>query len=335
MPNINFIKKILLSSDTNKKINLNDSLKAFYGQHRSGWLYALKALKSLHNDNGILFDSFIERTFNWHPKGKQVHREPWVGVIHVPPNVPVWFQHEQSNDAIFSTKEWQDSLPYCKGLFTLSKYHKKNLDTKLSIPVNALFFATEEPRLKWQWEKFCRNPEKKIVQIGWWLRKLHTIFQLKTDKYKKRYIKITYADVDGVMAHEREILKREGQFDDKMYDTAMDLGFLENSAYDTLLSENIVLLNLYDTSANNLITECIVRNTPILVNPLEAVIEYLGEAYPLYFHSIEEASEKADNNDLIYKAHLYLKNSPVKEKLTAEYFKQSVINSPIYQNITL
>jgi hypothetical protein len=325
-----FLNKIIPSD---KKINLNDSLQAFYGKHRSGWLYALEALKSLHNDNGILFDSFIERSFNWHPQGKQIHREPWVGVIHVPPNVPEWFQHEQSNDAIFATKEWQESFPHCKGLFALSQYHKRNLQKKLNIPIESLYFATEEPRVKWEWDRFQQNREKKIIQIGWWLRKLHTIFQLDVNKYKKRYIKITYADVDSVMAHERGVLKKEGTFDDKMYDTASDLGFLQNSAYDELLAENVVILNLYDTSANNLISECMVRNTPILVNPLEAVVEYLGEGYPLYFSSLEEAAEKADNFDLIYDAHQYLKKNPIKLKLTSKYFKTSLAKSEIYNNL--
>ena len=35
--------------------------------------------------------------------------------------------------------------------------------------------------------------------------------------------------------------------------------------YDKLLSENIIFVELYDSSANNLVIECIARNTPILI----------------------------------------------------------------------
>ncbi|GAG20838.1 unnamed protein product, partial [marine sediment metagenome] len=130
-------EKLKKPGKTPRKINLNDSLEAFYGKHRSGWLYALKSIKSLHNKKGILFDSFIERTFNWHPKGIRSHREPWIGVIHVPPNIPAWFS-DQSNDKIFETSVWKESYPYCKGLFTLSEYHKKSLEKKLDIPIDSL-----------------------------------------------------------------------------------------------------------------------------------------------------------------------------------------------------
>ena len=58
---------------------------------------------------------------------------------------------------------------------------------------------------------------------------------------------------------------------------------LSNEDYDELLSENIVFLNLVDASAVNTVIECIMRNTPILVNRHPAVVEMLGERYPLYY----------------------------------------------------
>jgi hypothetical protein len=328
------IKRLLPSSGQyEKKINLSDQLKGFYGQHRSGWLYVLKHLKPLHNPNGILLDSFIERTFCWRPGGPTSNLEPWIGFIHVPPNVPKWFQYEQSNDYIFNSNAWEKSLPYCKGLFTLSHYHQKNLESKLDIPVNYLFHPTEIPKIKWNWEKFMANKEKKIVQVGWWLRKLHTIFQLPTKKYKKIFLRITHADLKSLMKQERDILIKEGQFNDKMYETAESIFYIPNKEYDKLLSENIVIINLYDSNANNTVIECTVRNTPILVNPIEPVIEYLGDNYPFYFSSLEEAAHKAEDLDLVYQTHQYLFNHPIKEKLTGEYFLKGFVNSEIYQSI--
>ena len=182
---MNFFNKLIrpiysYSTKYERKINLADQLKGFYGRHRSGWFYVLKILKSLHNPNGILLDSFIERTFCWHPEGVRANMEPWIGFIHVPPKIPKWFQYEQSNDFIFNTEVWKRSLPNCRGLFTLSNYHKRNLESKLDILINDLVFPTETPAQKWTWERFEANKEKKIIQVGWWLRKLHTIFQLAT-----------------------------------------------------------------------------------------------------------------------------------------------------------
>ena len=58
---------------------------------------------------------------------------------------------------------------------------------------------------------------------------------------------------------------------------------ISNEDYDTLLSENIVFLNLIEPSAVNTLIECIVRNTPVVVNKHPAVVELLGEDYPLYY----------------------------------------------------
>ncbi len=316
-----------------QKIDISGQLGGFYGQHRSGWPYVLKLLAKLHKPGGILLDSFIERTFCWHPEGPGANLRPWVGFIHIPPNVPPWFQYEQSNDHIFNTQYWKESYPYCRGLFTLSYYHRKNLEKKLDVPVNNLVFPTETPRLKWNWQKFLANRDKKIVQVGWWLRKLHTIFQLPTQKYRKIFLKVTHTDLDSLMKKEREILLKEGQFDEKMLETVQQLVYIPHKDYDKLLAENIVIINLYDSSANNTVLECIVRNTPILVNPIEPVVEYLGEDYPLYFSSLEEAAEKAENFDLLYNAHRYLLNHPLKEKLKGDYFLESLVHSDIYQGL--
>ncbi len=315
------------------KINVKSQLKVLYGMHRSGWVYALHSIKKLHNRRGVYFDSFIERTFYWNPDGIKPHLEPWVGVIHVPPNIPRWFQYEQSNERIFKTPAWKASLPFCRGLFTLSCYHKKYLERKVEVPVNSLFFATETPKIQWTWERFISNPQKKIVQIGWWLRKLHTIFQLETSKYDKVFLNAEHKLPDGLLLKERKILEKEGTFATSMYQTAKSVPYLNNRDYDKWLSENLVIANLYDTSANNLIAECMVRNTPILINRLPAVEEYLGGDYPLYFASLEEAARKAEDLDLIYEGHRYLTNHPVKEKLSGESFLKSLMESEIYKSL--
>lgn len=330
---VNYMNVLSGAKRYEKKIDLSTQMGGFYGQHRSGWPYVLSLLKKLHKHRGILLDSFIERTFCWHPEGPRTHRQPWIGFIHVPPNVPKWFQHEQSNDYIFNTRYWNESFPNCRGLFTLSRSHKKSLEKKLDISVNHLIFPTETPRVKWNAKKFIANREKKIIQVGWWLRKLHTIFQLPTQKYKKIFLKVTHADLDSLMKKEREILIREGQFDEKMYETVQQVVYVPHSDYDKLLSENIVIINLYDSSANNTVIECIARNTPLLVNPIEPVIEYLGKDYPLYFSSLEEAAEKAEDIDLIEQTHQFLVNHPIKKKLTGEYFLESFTKSDIYESV--
>jgi hypothetical protein len=326
------------------KINLNEQTFAFFGKHRSGLKYAVNCLKPLHNSKGVLFDAMIERTFVWHPTGSKYYNKPWIGIIHVPPNVPHWFDQRTTNDAILKSTNWNQSYKYCLGLFTLSDYHKKYLQTKINIPINKIILPTEEPLLKWSLSQFLSNKDKKIIQIGWWLRKLYTIFLLPAKKYKKVLLRLDYIDIDKIINAEKKYwlnllhlsntpFNSSFSTKSKYIEDTLIMPFLNNKDYDILLSQNLVILNLWDSSLNNAIIECIMRGTPILINKIEPVIEYLGNDYPLYFDSLDEAANKAEDIDLIYSAHQYLTSLEIKEKLTKNYFLNSFINSEIYQNL--
>ena len=82
---------------------------------------------------------------------------------------------------------------------------------------------------------------------------------------------------------------------------------LENEKYDNLLTENIVFINLVDASAINTLIECIIRETPIIINKVPAVVELLGEKYPLYFEENDNICDLLKNDSKICKAHKYLK----------------------------
>lgn len=316
------------------KLNLSASLYPSYGDHRSGWAFAIKSLKPLHHPAGILFDPFIEKTFAWNPKGTlRPHLQPWVGVIHVPPHVPGWFPGHQSNQSIFSSEAWKTSYPYCKGLFTLSAYHQQALSKTLDIPINNLLHPTDFNVQPWRWDLFNLNPEKKIVQVGWWLRKLYSIYQLPVKKYQKIFLRKDETGMDDILKGELEhTVGSENLSSDQMASTRV-MTYLSARKYDRLLSENIVFLDLHDASANNTILECIARNTPVLVNPIEPVKEYLGENYPFYFTSLEEAANKAEDARLVKSAHEYLVHHPFKTHFTGHFFRQSLMNTEIYQSL--
>lgn len=76
--------------------------------------------------------------------------------------------------------------------------------------------------------------------------------------------------------------------------------------YDRLLETHCVFVKLFDASAVNTLIECVVRNTPILISKLPAVVEVLGHQYPLYFESLEEASTKLNYKNILL-ANQYLK----------------------------
>jgi hypothetical protein len=91
------------------------------------------------------------------------------------------------------------------------------------------------------------------------------------------------------------------------------LEHVDNHIYDTLLTKNIVFLNLVDGSAINTLLECVIRNTPIIVNRHPAVVEVLGYDYPLYYiipegctHPFPSVHDLLNRPGAILEAHLYL-----------------------------
>jgi hypothetical protein len=246
--------------------------------------------------------------------------------------VPEWFRSRVSNKAVFATSQWQESFPYCKGLFTLSNYHKMALEQYINVPVCALKHPTPFDVIKWSPKAFNSNKKKRIIQIGWWLRKLHAIYELPKSDYTKTFLRVSKDPyMLELIEKEKAIHIEKGLFDPEMYESAELIDYVPDEQYDKMLMENIVFLDLYDSSANNAIIECIARETPILVNPILPVIEYLGEEYPLYYSNYREAIEKATDYKLVLEAHNYLKSFSIKSELTGDYFRNSLISAPFMQ----
>ena len=95
--------------------------------------------------------------------------------------------------------------------------------------------------------------------------------------------------------------------------------------YDILLSKNIVYIDLWDSSANNTIVECIIRGTPIVAPRHPAVIEYLGQDYPLYTDSHDETLSKINDFNLILSASQYMIHER-KKLLNPERFVKRITN---------
>jgi hypothetical protein len=90
------------------------------------------------------------------------------------------------------------------------------------------------------------------------------------------------------------------------------IDYLQNDQYDDILTKNVVFIYLVDASAVNTIIECIVRCTPIIVNKHPAVVELLGDKYPLYIsgNTAEQVSvsihKLLQNTDVIQQANSHL-----------------------------
>jgi hypothetical protein len=307
--------------------HLGNQTSYMYGNHRAGWMYVIENIHKNINPikNSIYLDSFIERTFVWgNEQDTFTYKFPWIGILHNPPNIPDWFESFQSFDSICKKDNFIQSLQYCKKIYTLSKYladwlSNNSIIKKYKIKVDYLYHPTENTNVKFNYNKFIENEDKKILQIGWWLRKFHMIYMLpKMDNYTKYILGCNRKRFKNLLNKEKEYIKDD--IDYSRYNVNY-MEFVNNMKYDELLSCNIVFLYLYDTSANNIVIECIMRHTPILVNKIGGIVEYLGEEYPYYYETIKEATSKLLNYDLIKQTHEYLKtNKKIQLQINMRHF---------------
>jgi hypothetical protein len=106
----------------------------------------------------------------------------------------------------------------------------------------------------------------------------------------------------------------------KLIEEVPIMKFVENDYFDKLLSENIVCINLIDASAVNTVIECIVRDTPIIINRHPAIIEMLGDHYPLFFDSINDVYELITFEN-IKAAHKYIKKLDISKYKITHFIK--------------
>lgn len=303
-------------------------------EHRSGWAYALEALEPLCTPRGILLDTFIEANFGWNLQKAQEksivpYYEPWVGFVHNPPGIPEWHEYYSAPQVMFATSAWRNSVPSCHGLLTLSQTMACWLREKTGLPVVALVHPTEIPAVRFVWSRYAQNPQPKVIQVGWWLRRFRSIYELPVSHLQRAVLTpvLPERDADFRNAVRRDTSRATRRLAPE--DSVLNLPYQTSGGFDNLLAENLVFLHLYDSVCNNTVIECIVRETPVLVNPLPSVVEYLGPEYPLYFATLAEAGKKAEDSRCVYAAHEYLRALP-KHPFTAEHFRRSLAESDLY-----
>jgi hypothetical protein len=311
-----------------------------FSYHRGGWK---SVIKNLINNNfyskksDICFFDLIEHNFLF----KKNYRcdKKWFGIIHCTPKTPDYL-YCVNIKFLFTNNNFIYSLKNCIGIFTLSNYISKYISSEfnkldISINIHTLKHPVEMNNIiPFSIDLYIKNKHKKIIQIGQQLRKVSSIYFLENiNEYDKIWLtgNKDFTKCKWLLDKEIKYLKLDKiliKNDVKMYYTQT---FEE---YDDLLSKNIVFIELFDAAANNTVIECIIRNTPLIINRIEGVVDYLGEEYPLYYNNKDEIPEllKIDN---IMKGYEYLRNMN-KEDLQISYFiKQlyTIIFNTIHKKI--
>jgi len=276
--------------------------------HRGGWTAAVSAIyEYLRAEDGTLFIPAVEEVI----ANDEILSEPWVGFVHQVPRTTLrWYP---DLERLLSHPSWLASIPYCQGIFTLSSYLRDYLVAeRIPVPVTRILYPIETPAIGFSLERYATAERPTVLFVGEYLRNHQTFFDLPAAGHRKillapDHFKLTAPPSVEIMAH------------------------VTDAEYDDLLASSVVFLSLIDAPANTTVVECIVRNTPLLVNRLPGVVEYLGEDYPLYYRDIEEADAKLSDQHAIAQAEDYLRTLAIKKELTFEAFVAAIARSAVYR----
>jgi hypothetical protein len=276
------------------------------GVHRSGWPYALRSLERHFRKSSrqLLLDDYIERTFlfrrNEHLGTR--HTTPWVGICHHPPDLPNWYDH-RGLQSLAKNPRWRASFPFLRLVVTFAENSTRWIAENWRKPCVTLRHPTAVPELKWSLRKYQLNANKRLLQVGSFLRNTHAIYQVQAPLIFRKTRLVQSADWIA-SAHDKSALL----FGHRPYvGNVEELGRLKNEEFDRLLSANIVFIELISAVANNTIIECIARNTPIVVNRLPGPEYYLGKEYPLFYNDIGEVHSLLTEENIVA-ASRYLKS---------------------------
>jgi len=276
-------------------------------------------------------------------KKPTVYRCDWIGFWHNPPEARIYMaretvqaQYTHCPDYICKRLAFRESLKTCKGLFVFSHSMRNWVQNKLTsmgyrIPVHTLYHPIKFPEKLWSMKAYRSNPQPELLQIGTWLRNMDMIFNLESDH--KTWI---CRDKEAIMrvantlspAHSNRLQTILKDFRANTYYPLFNrvkLINLDSDAYETIMANNIVVTEIIGSSCNNGIIECIASATPVLVNRLDSIEEYLGKDYPFYYSSYTELLAKGNNLALIQATHQYLLNLDTRRYIAGSYFREKFL----------
>ena len=282
-------------------------------EHREGWAYVQRIIaEELCCSDGIAFVSSIEeRLYNEGPI-----TEPWVGVVHQVPHHNLKRYPDMAR--LLQRDDWRVSLPHCLGLWTLCDYLRLFLErAELDVPIGVLPYVTPLDRPNFQWSKFQAGP-RRVLHVGQYLRNFQTFYDLNLPGWEKL-----------LLMPPKWMLRSEGLM---VNESVKSLDRVDDDTYDTLLTECVVALDMRDAGGTTAVVECMARATPICINNVGAVSEYLGIDYPLYHEG--NIGEVLQDDKRIQAAHEYLaeKRGTLPQ---AEDLVERVQSSAVYMSLPL
>ena len=319
-------------ADTSTKLYINTFklIDNYYMNvtHRGGWKSIIQNSISnniINNNGNIILVDCCESYFLW--EDREIIQSDWVGVVHFCYNLPEFLNNE--NIKILLNKEnFKKSLKYCKSIIVLSNYLKNSLSHILNVNLKFIKHPILEIKSKFNINNFLKKKKYYFILLGFQSRKISDFFLINS-KFKKLCLPGRKNMTKKYIIDRFNLEKKELNFKKKIRESDINIYYSSHhDKYDNILKNNILIVPLWDASANNSILEIIEMNIPTFITRMESTIEYLGEDYPMFYNNYTEIEYIINNRTLLEnmykKTHKYLCNLN-KNDLRIEHFNSEML----------
>lgn len=276
--------------------------------HRDGWPSAFAALCDRANGQGLLLDDFADASFSYRPI-QASRREPWVGIFHHPVKTSSPFSGDSQWElrGVEMSKYWRASSKSIVGAVGLCQEVVDEFGRWLKVPtLRVLHPINRSGVIPW-------HSATRLLQPGYCLRDTRAIHKIATKlpRVKLHSGSHAYTLRDDKM---KNVDRAKGIADIQAPEPVIELERVSNELYDEMLATSVCLTWFFGAAASNVVTECMLRGTPLITNKLPANVEYLGEDYPLFATDLTHAGELADR---------VAADRPFAEAVSAHLFERS------------
>jgi hypothetical protein len=284
--NIVFFDNIacILNKNNHKKGLINITYidqNEYKGLHRSGWQYVIDKLHDFHSasNENLLVDLYVDRTFHWNSYeynkvGLIPYTKNWIGIIHHTCNT---VYSNYNTIELFKNKLFIESLKYCKGLILLSydlktkvNYLLKNKN--LNINTHVIYHPTEfvsDDKL-FTPKKFVLNTNKKIIQIGAWMRDIGAINRLDLGNNK------LYLNKYVLIGKKMQNYYYDPDVDSKITnDSLSDKSIQSIHSVHSIISDNDINSTEENSLNENIMCRKSFENSKVILNKDVKIINYL------------------------------------------------------------
>lgn len=287
---------------------INESL------HFYGWGYIINELKKSINfsDDGLKIHSFTDCIF-WGNKKQDLPSEEWIGFVHSAVSGQPGRKQQYNIDNLLTHPSFIKSREKCRALITLTNHTGNYLRRRVNIPI----FETHLPKAHkgnfFDMDKYFFKP--KIRHNGFELRDISRFFNEETNLVK---------EINIGHDHNYDLVKWElvhHQVKPSTCNVNISYEFLDNDLYADQLTSTIGFSYYYDCGASQGILEHIMSHTPLVVNRIPPIVEYLGQDYPMYYENISHNLDQyLLDKSFVRDTSDYLKQQSQREEFTIEHF---------------